>query len=283
MRVIVPKIFGFCGGVRRAINLVCTACELSRGRVYTDGELVHNGEVLGKLKSLGVEPFDDAFPPPFASDDCVVIRAHGCTKNRRIHLGQIFGNVIDGTCPHVIGISKAVERAANDGKTTVIIGDRKHPEVISIASYAESSHIYTVNSFGEIGSLPKNLHNILVVAQSTIDSLHFGHLAEKMAELYPGCEIKNTICSASYNRQKMIFDLKKSGAKAVVIIGGKNSNNTLTLVKISKSLGFPTFHVENAADLPIAQLGMFSPIGVAAGASTDQKTLVEVISALENL
>ena len=51
MRVIVAKTAGFCMGVRRAMDILLDAAnEKSDGKVYTDGPLIHNPQVLEYLE-----------------------------------------------------------------------------------------------------------------------------------------------------------------------------------------------------------------------------------------
>jgi 4-hydroxy-3-methylbut-2-enyl diphosphate reductase len=275
VRVILSEISRYCGGVRRAIDLALAACGRGTGRVYVDGELVHNAQTMVRLRSAGVEPLVD-WHGPVGYGDCVLIRAHGCTVDRRRHLEKVFKNVIDGTCPHLVKISAMVDAASECGRPTVIIGDRKHPEVLALVSVAKKAPCYVVDSDEEIHALPSGLKNVLIVSQSTIAVENFEEMARKIADIYPDCEIRNTICGASLRRQRAIIGLKKNGAEAIVVVGGKHSNNTLTLVKTAENTGLPVFHVEGLADLPLDDLKNFSTIGVASGASTDAETVKEI-------
>ena len=54
MKIVVAKTAGFCMGVRRAVDLVLDASNLSKGPIYTYGPLIHNPQVL-----LMLEEFQD--------------------------------------------------------------------------------------------------------------------------------------------------------------------------------------------------------------------------------
>jgi 4-hydroxy-3-methylbut-2-enyl diphosphate reductase len=67
---------------------------------------------------------------------------------------------------------------------------------------------------------------------------------------------------------------------AVVVIGGRHSNNTLQLVSHCQQHGVPVLHVQCAADLDAAWLARFETVGLTAGTSTLDQTIAEVYQAL---
>jgi 4-hydroxy-3-methylbut-2-enyl diphosphate reductase len=108
-------------------------------------------------------------------------------------------------------------------------------------------------------------------------------MVAQLTRIYRNTVVKNTICIASRNRQNAIFELKRGGAEAIVVVGGRHSNNTATLVLSAQHAALPVFHVETQFDLPLEQLARFSAIGVASGASTDEVSIEGVIAAIERL
>jgi len=46
MKIVVAKTAGFCMGVRRAVDMVLDASNLSSEPIYTYGPLIHNPQVL---------------------------------------------------------------------------------------------------------------------------------------------------------------------------------------------------------------------------------------------
>jgi 4-hydroxy-3-methylbut-2-enyl diphosphate reductase len=283
MQVIVSNVSGFCGGIRRTIRLIHDAQRLYGGRVYIDGELVHNKQVMEDILRDGVVMFNEENCSVVSPGDCIVTRTHGIQKNRRAKLQKIFRNIVDGTCPHVANIAGLIKQATDNGRNVVIIGDKRHPEVAMLASFTQNCECFVIHSEQEVMCLPAELDKVLVVAQSTIDRRCFWDLAKKIVALYPDAEVQDTICRASRDRQDAIFDMKNLGAEAIVVVGGNHSNNTSTLTKIAKNIDLPAFQVETSENLPIDEIVKFSVIGVIAGASTSKNTIDEVVTILRSL
>ncbi|MDR0742408.1 MAG: 4-hydroxy-3-methylbut-2-enyl diphosphate reductase [Puniceicoccales bacterium] len=280
MKVIVANVSGFCGGVKRVLGLAYDACRQCTGRVYVAGELVHNKEVMENVKVAGVKLLGDCDLEKITPQDVLLIRAHGCPREQWAKFHKLFNTVIDGTCPHVVRISKMVECESGKGKNILIIGNKSHPEVQTLVSFVKDGNVFIINSEEELDHLKDNLGQILVIAQSTIDEDSFKSFASKISKIYPNAEIKNTICGSSRRRQQAILSFKKKGVQAVVVAGGRHSNNTQTLAQIAKKIGLVAFHVETASNLPIQKLKTFQTIGVIGGASTDKKTTKEIVASL---
>jgi 4-hydroxy-3-methylbut-2-enyl diphosphate reductase len=71
-----------------------------------------------------------------------------------------------------------------------------------------------------------------------------------------------------------------SQVQAVVVIGGRNSNNTLQLVSLCRQHEVPVLHVESAAGLDFDWLAQFETISLTAGTSTLDETIREVQEAI---
>ena len=98
--IVLSDTLGFCGGVRRAVNLAKELVCSSDSTVYSDGELVHNKFVLNRLKNIGLKIFE-GFGKNIKNKDIILTRAHGTSDARRTMLSKMFNTIIDGTCPHV--------------------------------------------------------------------------------------------------------------------------------------------------------------------------------------
>jgi 4-hydroxy-3-methylbut-2-enyl diphosphate reductase len=214
---------------------------------------------------------------------CVVTRAHGTVTARCKLLRDNFSNVVDGTCPHVAMIRNTIARTTDSGRDVIIIGNRNHPEILALVDAARRGRCFAIGPGESVDSLPKNLNGPLIISQSTIDVATFRDAAEKISKIYAGVEIVDTICSSSRMRQHGVTNLEKLGAQAIVVIGGKHSNNTVVLVEAAKNTGLPVFPVETAGDLPVEELKKFSPIGIATGASTGENSLSDIVHYLDRL
>ena len=69
-----------------------------------------------------------------------------------------------------------------------------------------------------------------------------------------------------------------------IVIGGKNSSNTQKLAEIAKKTCKKVYFVEKIEDLPLHKITKYNKIGVAAGASTPECVIKEVIATMsENI
>ncbi len=63
---------------------------------------------------------------------------------------------------------------------------------------------------------------------------------------------------------------------AFIVIGGKTSGNTRRLAEIATSYKLPTYYIEQASELDIADFHNAKNIAITAGASTPNKYIEEV-------
>ena len=141
----VAESCGFCFGVRRAVEMVYDLRHKTAKRIYVIGELIHNGIFIERLKKDGIfclesEAEIDALLPQKA-EIVLVVRTHGVTKQLSERLAADGFEVVDATCPFVRRIHKIVEENTRDGSPVVIVGDKNHPEVAGIESYAHGKAV----------------------------------------------------------------------------------------------------------------------------------------------
>jgi 4-hydroxy-3-methylbut-2-enyl diphosphate reductase len=70
---------------------------------------------------------------------------------------------------------------------------------------------------------------------------------------------------------------------AVVVVGGKNSNNTRELANLCRASGKPVHHVQQAGDLERDWFRCCQTVGLTAGTSTLDETIDEVHAVLSQL
>ncbi len=277
MKVIVAKTAGFCMGVRRAMDILLDAAnEKSDGKVYTDGPLIHNPQVLEYLEKRDIHVVNGQTD---LSKTTVVIRAHGITPTRRKEIEDLGAKVCDATCPHVMRVQSIIKKYAAQGYSTVIVGDKGHAEVIGLLGYAEGKG-HVVQELDEIEHLPP-MDKVCVVAQTTQDRRMFKEAIDRLKKRYSNCESFETICSSTYKRQDEVISLSKT-VDAMIVVGGRGSANTTRLVKICESQGTPTFHVETDTELELSKFKDFDTIGVTAGASTPNWMIKRVVEKIRS-
>ena len=289
MKVIRAKSAGFCWGVERAIQIAREEAQGGKRRVYTDGPLIHNKQMMDALGKEDVQEVGDYqssqdldLKETTEKESVVVVRAHGISPQRRDYLKGLGLPFRDGTCPDVGIIAGKVKSHAERGYDVVIFGDPQHPEVIGLLGYA-AGRGHVVQNLDDIEKLPAFDGSVAMVSQSTMFTHEFKKLTARLAEIYPELVVFDTICGATKERQSDLVELVKEGAEAIVVIGGKHSANTRKLAKLASSHNRPTFHVETAEDLNPDELSSFSKVGVTAGASTPEFIIRSVCERLEAL
>ena len=274
---------GFCFGVKQAIEkteeeIRRKAESSSPGRIYTWGPLIHNKTVTDGLKEKGVSILDSL--ENVKPEDVIIVRSHGETKEFFEKARARNCKIIDATCPFVKKIQQLAEKAHRKGKQVVIVGDRLHPEVKGINGWCDNSAI-TVNSVEDAEGVLEN-HNrnlFFLVAQTTIKKELLDAVIRVFEINNVHVEVNNTICNATALRQKSCAELAEI-CDAMLIIGGRESSNTGKLFEISEKKCKKTFFVEKIEDLPLHQIAKCNKIGIAAGASTPECVIKEVIATM---
>lgn len=267
MKVVVAKTAGFCMGVRRAVDIALNAAQNEKrqdGNIYTDGPLIHNPQVLELLRARGISAVEDGLD---VSGCTVVIRAHGITPSRRDRIESMGAKICDATCPRVTRVQSIIKRYSSQGFSTIIVGDEGHAEVVGLLGHAEGAG-HVVGSVEDIEKLPP-LDKVCVVAQTTQDKRLYKQITSLLKKKYAHCQVFNTICHSTNDRQAEVIDLCQE-VDAMVVVGGRGSANTTRLVRICEREGVPTFHVETEKELEFDNFSDFDVVGITAGASTPQ-------------
>jgi 4-hydroxy-3-methylbut-2-enyl diphosphate reductase len=94
--------------------------------------------------------------------------------------------------------------------------------------------------------------------------------------------VHNTICNATEQRQADAVGVA-SEVDAVVVVGGRDSGNTLRLAELCAAKQSNTHHVESAAELEPDWFRGARVVGVTAGASTPAEQIEAVVAALRRI
>ena len=235
------------------------------------------------------------------SEDVVILPAFGVTITDFEILRQIGCVMVDTTCGSVLNVWKRVESYARDGFTSLIHGKYYHEETRATASQAEKyegGHYFIVRNMEEAqqvcdflegrlsaGGLmerfahaaspnfdpARDLRRIGVANQTTMlarESLAIGVLVGQSMARAHGEEYArenfrtfDTICSATQERQDAVVDLLREPLDVMVVVGGYNSSNTISLAALC-SESVRTFHVEDADDIdPASGVIRHRPLG----------------------
>ena len=290
MKVLRANSAGFCFGVKRAIEIATKCTDNGTRRVFTDGPLIHNSQMMELLEKSGVKEIGD-YSSGVKIDDQVnadsqamlVIRAHGVSPERREYLKSLGLPCKDATCPDVGKIAGTIKIHAIKGFTVIIVGDYKHPEVMGLLGYAQKDKGFVIKTTEDIDNLPNIEGDVCIVSQSTMFPDDFMLLAKYCQKRFPQTKIVDTICAATKERQSEVVSLSENGAEAIVVIGGKHSANTVKLALLVQRTGLPCFHIETIKELDLQEISKLNVVGVTAGASTPTFLIDEVCNTLENL
>ena len=273
MEIKLAKSYGFCFGVKRAIKIA----EESPNSV-TFGPLIHNKNEIERLKerfNVGlVEDIDE-----IEEGGRVVIRTHGIPKDKLEILKQKQVEVIDATCPFVTKPQEIVARMSEEGYSVVIFGDKNHPEIKGVMSYAKDPIV--VLSVEELEGKPLK-EKVATVAQTTRKFEEYQKIVNYLMERKKEVRVFNTICNATFENQDAAKELSKE-ADVMIVIGGKNSSNTKQLFNICKENCKDSYLVENASELQKEWFEGKKVCGITAGASTPNWIIEEVIENIKKL
>ncbi|MCG8617210.1 MAG: 4-hydroxy-3-methylbut-2-enyl diphosphate reductase, partial [Desulfobacterales bacterium] len=202
MKITVAKTAGFCMGVLRAVDMVLDASNIADEPIFTYGPLIHNPQVLEMLEGKQIFRLDTI---PEKGEGVVLIRAHGVPPEDEKALADAGFTVINATCPRVVRVQVIINKFAKKGYATIIIGDKKHPEVVGLLGYARGKG-HTVTSLAQLDELPA-FENAVVVAQTTQNTAFYDEVKQWCATHRSHYKVFDTICGSTEKRQSEIRDL----------------------------------------------------------------------------
>ncbi len=279
MEIIKVESAGFCFGVKRAVKKAIEASEKFKGsKIYTIGPIIHNNDVVRDLEKRGVEVAKNFN----IKNSVVILRSHGVEKDILEKLKKNNNIIIDAICPYVKKIHKCVEELKKENYFIVIIGDKNHPEVKAIASYAGESFYKIISNENEINDFFKDIKKIGIVAQTTQSVENYLNICNKLLVNKGEFRIFNTICDSTLIRQKETIEVAKQ-VDCMIVIGGKHSANTKRLFELSKEILDNVYFIESEKDLDLDLIKNKQKIGITAGASTPENIIKGVVEKIRGL
>jgi 4-hydroxy-3-methylbut-2-enyl diphosphate reductase len=272
MKIITGRWVGFCSGVKRAIRLIET---LDSQRSVMLGPLIHNRRVVENLEKRGIKIVRNL--EEINGGWTVVIPSHGCLKEERELLVNKKINIVDATCPIVRRLQNLAEKLKGEGYKVVIVGDKEHPEVKGVKSYAGENSI-VLSNLKEAEKIDGD--KIAVVFQTTSSLDSFKEFSRALADRGKEVRIFNTLCKETVERQKEAILLAKK-SECVIVIGGKNSANTRRIFELCSKVNTMTYHIENAEEIDRKWFEGKNSLFITSGTSTPNEVVNEVIEAVK--
>lgn len=274
MQIVTTRYGGFCFGVKRAVE---TAMALEGGGNYVLGEIIHNESVVEALKAHGVKTVSSVEEVPDGAR--LLIRTHGEAKAVFERAAEKKLEIVDCTCPFVRNIQKIAEEKHGQGYAVVIAGDKNHPEVKGIDGWCGNSAVVVSQPF-EISKI--GAEKVCIVAQTTFSVEKFDEILKNIQkDCSKTVEIFKTICYTTIKRQEEAESISAE-CDAVIVLGGKKSNNTEKLFEICSKNCENVFRVSSPVEVDFKKLRKFKKVGIVVGASTPSAQSREVISNMEN-
>jgi 4-hydroxy-3-methylbut-2-enyl diphosphate reductase len=268
MEIIIAEKAGFCFGVKRAIDITFEISNKMREGVFTYGPLIHNPQVIEKIRQSGINPTDDLYSPAIKT---LIIRTHGIPPEIYSEISRMGYAMIDATCPFVKKAQQYAEKLKKDGYQVVIVGDKEHPEVKGLIGFAGEG-VVVVN---DEESLPPLKKKVGLIVQTTQRFETFRNIAIKLISSVREVKINNTICDYTAMRVKETRDLA-ARVDAVIVAGGKNSANTTQLTDLSEKVCNKVYHIETSDELKEGWFRGINKVGITGGASTPEWIIQDV-------
>jgi 4-hydroxy-3-methylbut-2-enyl diphosphate reductase len=284
MQAILANPRGFCAGVDRAIEIVDRALEVLGAPVYVRHEVVHNRFVVNNLREKGAVFVQELDEVP--DDATVIFSAHGVSRAVQEEARRRGLKVFDATCPLVTKVHIEVARYSREGRETILIGHKNHPEVEGTMGQYDTSYggaVYRVDSPLEVAELVvNNPDKLAFVTQTTLSMDDASIVIAALRERFPAIvgPKKDDICYATQNRQDALKKLADE-CDLILVVGSPNSSNSNRLREIAEKRSTPAFLIDDANDIQPEWLEGRQLVGVTAGASAPEVLVEGVIAYLQ--
>lgn len=285
MTITIDEHSGFCFGVTRAIQ--AAEKELQYGNLYCLGDIVHNGQEVNRLESLGLQTIDYDDLRTLPSHSRVLFRAHGEPPSTYWIAQQRAIEVTDATCPVVKKLQDRIracyEQHKNDEALPpqiVIYGKLGHAEVIGlqgqtnntaivIESEQQLEHIDFTRPIYLFSQTTKSVEGFQTLVEAIQNKLSH----EEAQQNPPVFEYHDTICRNVANRVQRLQDFARAH-DVVIFVGGTKSSNARVLFNHCLEANPRTIFVSQPEEVKSIDLSAFSiplstiKIGICGATST---------------
>lgn len=282
MQLFLSNPRGFCAGVVRAINTVEQALKIWGAPIYVKHQIVHNRHVVEDLQQKGAIFVEDLDRVPRGCR--IIYSAHGVPPSVKADAKRRKLIEIDASCGLVIRVHSAAKHFASKGYHILLIGHRKHVEVVGTAGEAPES-ITIIESIDDVKRLCfSSRQKLFYVTQTTLSVEEVTEITNAMRAKYPHIEtlLSSSICYATTNRQLALKALTRF-VDVVFVIGDPNSSNSNRLCEVARKQGIPSYLINNPCEINPMWLRGVETIGLTAGASTPEFIVQKCVAYLRTL
>jgi len=280
-KIILVSPRGFCAGVVRAIDVVKIALDLYGAPIYVRKEIVHNRHVVDELRGAGAVFVDELSEAPTGSR--VIFSAHGVSPAVRQEARLRGLDVIDATCPLVTKVHLEAVKFAKQGYTIILIGHRDHDEVIGTLGEAPAASVL-VETVEDVERLQvADPAKTCFLTQTTLSLDETRGIVEALRVKFPGIKSPpaQDICYATENRQMGVKAVAPE-SDLLLVVGSKNSSNSMRLVEVCKQAGVPAYLIDDFTQVDEEWLRNSRTVAVTAGASAPEYLVEDLIAFLRS-
>jgi 4-hydroxy-3-methylbut-2-en-1-yl diphosphate reductase len=268
---------GYCAGVDRAVQTVERMLELHGPPVYVRKEIVHNKHVVDRLRARGAIFVNEQTEVPEGA--LCVFSAHGVSPSVRDGARERGLRTIDATCPLVTKVHREAASFAERGYTVVLVGHDGHEEVEGTMGEAPE-RIVLVESERDVDELQiEDPQRVAYITQTTLSVDETSSIVARLRERFPAIAGPKTddICYATTNRQAAVKQMA-GRCDLMLVIGSRNSSNSVRLVEVARDCGTEAHLIDNAAEVREEWLTDRRVVGVSSGASAPENLVQELVS-----
>jgi 4-hydroxy-3-methylbut-2-enyl diphosphate reductase len=181
-----------------------------------------------------------------------------------------------------------VMRNSRQGRDTILIGHRGHPEVEGTMGQCDgedAGRIVLVETPQDVESINvDNPEELSYVTQTTLSVDDTKEIIAVLKARFPNIHTpkRDDICYATQNRQDAVKKLV-GDCDLLLVIGSQTSSNSNRLREIAEKIGIASYLIDNATQIDHQWLDNKTNIGVTAGASAPEVLVQEVVSTLATL
>lgn len=286
MEVCKSKTIGYCHGVASTLEKAQYCIDTAKSRnknAYSIGKLIHNQDVVKAFEEQGLKVISDSAH----SSGIALVRAHGIADSVKDDFEKHGFELVDATCVNILYTKKVIRQESAQGRKIVLLGVKGHAETECLMG-TQGVDCFLVSSREDLERLFESVcpnQKITLVTQTTFPQSLYKELSGKIAEHYKDCEIGNRLCPDCIKRKKDGMELAEK-VDAVIVVGGKNSENTKDLALFIADSGKPVITLENVRDFNAdidEALKRYSKVGVCSGTSTPIEIIEGVCKHLADL
>ena len=277
-RLHLARPLGFCGGVRRALDMFGQLASTPDAHpLYVLHELVHNSTVTQGMIQAGAHFVSRLEEIPAGAH--VFFGAHGVSL-ATIEAAQANRLVVhDATCP-LVARNQALAAAECPDLPLIFLGDQSHPEVQGILGHACHRQIFLISGPNEAKALPP-LDEALFLCQTTLDTRLLAEVLLILRDKFPLLHDAAQICEAVKPRQEAVRQLA-AFCDLLLILGSRHSANAQTLLKAATGLRAKALIIQTETELSPEMLTSVQNLGLASATSTPDSLVDDVIQYLKH-